>query len=125
MANPNHDERGRFAAGSSSGAASGDHQTASPHPERRNVNGLNVSRKVVVTKHNGADSVGTGATGGNGTGSTGASPGFRVTLRPKKSTTGLGRAARERAEMNREVDRRHLPTGGDAQRLAKRRVLGI
>jgi hypothetical protein len=123
--NNNHDEKGRFASGSSSGAATGDHQKVSPQPERRNVGGLNVSRKVVVVAHNGADSVGTGATGGNGTGSAGARPGFRVALRPKKETTGLGRAARERVAMAEEVDRRHFPSGGDAQRIAKRRVLGI
>jgi hypothetical protein len=126
MSNPNHDERGRFAAGSSSGAATGDHQRVSPNSERRNVGGLNVSRKVVVVAHNGADSVGTGATGGNGTGSAGARPGFRVALRPKKETTGLGRAARERVAMNEGIDRRHYPNDtADVRQRFKSRATGM
>lgn len=123
MGNPNHDQRGRFASGSSSGASTGDHQAVSPSPTHRNVSGLNLSRKVVVTKHNGADSVGT-ASGGNGSGA-GASP-FRVALRPKKATTGLGRAAAERVALNESVDRRHYPNeGADVRQRFKSRATGM
>jgi len=125
MGNPNHDERGRFASGSASGAASGDHQSHSPSPSTRNVAGQNLPRSRVVAKHNGADSVGTG---GDGSGASSASPSFAVRAKLKDykgrvTTTGQTSAARERVEMNRDVDRRHYPTGGDAQRIAKRKVL--
>ena len=125
MGNPNHDERGRFASGGS-GAASGDHQDHSPSLTHRNVSGKAIPRSKVVTEAGGAASVGTGGVGSGGSPATG----FRVRAKLKdfagrQTTTGLRPAARERAEMNRDVDRRHYPTGGDAQRLAKRRVLGI
>jgi len=118
MSNPNHDERGRFASGQSSGAATGDHQKVSPHPERRNVGGLNVSRKVTVVAHNGVPSVGTS---GNGSGGS-----FGVRLKPKQTTTGLGRAARERAALNEATDRRHYPNEAkDVQSRFKARATGI
>jgi hypothetical protein len=141
MSNPNHDaQTGRFASGSSSGAATGDHQKVSPNSERRNVGGLNVSRKVVVTKHNGADSVGTGGNGSSGSPGT-VSPGgsFNVRLKPKgprldttasrnpqQMTRGLGRAARERAALNEATDRRHYPNEAkDVQSRFKSRATGI
>jgi hypothetical protein len=76
--------------------------------------------------HNGADSVGTGATGGNGTGNASASSGFRVALRPKKETTGLGRAAAERVALNQAVDLRHYPNEAkDVQSRFKSRATGM
>jgi hypothetical protein len=93
--NPNHDSRGRFSSGSS---ATGDHQ-ASATPER--------TPRLPVKAHAGVPSVGTG---------------FAVRVKPKgprldtppardpqQTTTGLRRAARERAELNRRVDRGHYP----------------
>ncbi len=128
MANPNHDEKGRFASGSSAAAASGHHEAVSPHPERRNVGGLNVSRKVTVVAHNGVPSVGTGGNGSGGSSGSASGPGgsFNVRLKPKQTTTGLGRAARERAALNVATDRRHYPDDkADIQGRLKRRVLGI
>lgn len=57
--NPFHDSKGRFASGSASGAASGDHQAVSPHPDLRNVSGRAIPRSQVATRHAGAQSVGT------------------------------------------------------------------
>lgn len=110
MGNPNHDEKGRFASGSSSAAASGDHQAASPSPNVRNVPGHGaVARSQVVAKHNGAPSVGTDK------------PRFVLTpggLKPKQMTTGLRPAAQERAELNRRVDASHYPSRSTTERAA-------
>ncbi len=128
--NNNHDEKtGRFAPGSSAAAANGHHEAVSPSPTHRNVNGLSLHRAIVVTKHNGADSVGT-ASGGNGSsGSPGAvSPGgsFAVRVKPKQTTTGLGRAAAERVALNVATDRRHFPDEkADVQSRFKSRATGI
>lgn len=60
MANSNHDERGRFAAGSGGGAATGDHAAVSPSTKTRNVPGHGtVDRSTVVARHANTDSVGT------------------------------------------------------------------
>jgi hypothetical protein len=59
MGNSNHDERGRFASGSSSAAATGDHLAVSPSATTRNVEGRNVPRSKPVTRHADAPSVGT------------------------------------------------------------------
>lgn len=59
MGNQNHDERGRFASGSNSGAATGDHAAVSPRGDVRNVSGRAVPRSKPVTRHAGAQSVGT------------------------------------------------------------------
>lgn len=57
MANPNHDERGRF----SSGSASGDHAAGSPSRVTRNVPGHPgpIARSQVVARHSNTASVGT------------------------------------------------------------------
>jgi len=96
MGNPNHDSAGKFSSGSS---ASGDHQQSAT-PER--------TPRLPITAHGNVPSVGTG--------------GFKISVRPKgprleparprdpqQTTRGLGRAARERAELNRRVDRGHYP----------------
>ena len=126
--NNNHDAKGRFASGSSSAAGRGDHQAVSPHPETRNVNGLNLSRKIVVAKHGNADSV--GVSGGNGESpgavSPGGSPSFAVRVKPKQTTTGLGRAARERVALNEAIDRRHYPSeAADVRSRFKSRATGM
>lgn len=90
MGNPNHDARGRFASGSASGAASGDHQSVSPHPDMRNVSGRAIPRSQVTTRHNNADS---------------------VTSDPPRR---LGRAAAERVALNQQLDQRAYPTRSDA-----------
>ena len=60
MGNSNHDERGRFASGSNSGAATGDHLATQPaNPALRNVSGRAVPRSKPVTRHGDAQSVGT------------------------------------------------------------------
>ena len=60
MPNDRHDEKGRFASGSSDAAASGDHASVSPSTATRNVPGHGtVPRSKVVAKHAGAESVGT------------------------------------------------------------------
>jgi hypothetical protein len=55
----NHDERGRYSVGSSAAAGSGDHLAVSPSPAVRNVSGRAVPRSKPVTRHSGAQSVGT------------------------------------------------------------------
>jgi hypothetical protein len=65
MANPNHDEKGRFASGSASGAASGDHLATQPaNPALRNVSGRTVPRSKPVARHANVPSVGTDAGSG-------------------------------------------------------------
>jgi len=65
MGNTNHDERGRFASGSNSGAATGDHLAVSPSTATRNVPGHgNVPRSKPVARHANAPSVGTENSGG-------------------------------------------------------------
>lgn len=114
MGNPNHDEKGRFASGSSSGAASGDHQSVSPSPTHRNVSGQAIPRSRVIARHNGADSVGTG---GNGSGGDGASFPVRARLKDfkgRQTTRGPGAIARERVALNQRVDESHYPTRSNA-----------
>jgi hypothetical protein len=102
MANPNHDERGRFSSGSNGAAATGDHQAVSPSTETRNVPGHGtVPRSKVIAKHAGAASVGTSSGGGGG--------GGRYT-----------EAAGARVIRQKAIDQRHFGIEGDmASRLSK------
>jgi hypothetical protein len=100
MANSNHDERGRFASGSNSGAATGDHGKVSPSATTRNVSGHNIPRSKVVTKHGAQASVGTSSGGGGLSG--GAGGGGQLS------------AKQERINMRKAVDERHKPTRTDA-----------
>jgi hypothetical protein len=60
MANPNHDDRGRFASGSEAAAGTGNHQAVSPSTATRNVPGHgNVARSKPVVRHAGVQSLGT------------------------------------------------------------------
>jgi hypothetical protein len=60
MANPNHDNRGRFASGSEAAAGVGDHTAVSPSTATRNVPGHGtVARSNPVARHAGAVSLGT------------------------------------------------------------------
>ena len=101
MGNSNHDERGRFSSGSDGAAASGDHAAVSPSMATRNVAGRNVPRSQPITRHNGAQSLGTDK------------PRFVATaggLKPKVTSTGLSQAAREKVALGREVDRSYRAT---------------
>jgi hypothetical protein len=102
MANPNHDERGRFSSGSNGAAATGDHQAVSPSTETRNVPGHGtVLRSKVIAKHAGVASLGTSSGGGGGGGS-------RFT-----------EAASARVIRQKAIDQRHYGIPGDlASRMA-------
>jgi hypothetical protein len=103
MGNPNHGPDGKFSQGSSSGAATGDHQKVSPSPAVRNVEGRTVPRSKPLTRHNGAASVGTDM----------PKPRFIGTpngLRPKQMSIGLSNAAQERKALNQRADESHYPT---------------
>lgn len=124
MGDTNRDSRGRFAAGSGSAAAAGDHQAASPSPATRNVEGQNVPRSQPVTAHAGMPSVGTG---------------FAIRVRakgprldtsgardPQQTTRGLGKTARERVALNESADRSHYPdNAADVKTRFKHRTQGI
>jgi hypothetical protein len=137
VSNDNHDEKGRFASGSQSGAATGDHASVSPDTATRNVPGHgNVPRSKVVAKHAGAASVGTssggGGGGGGGSGGRGiggsAKPKFIATaggLKPKQMSTGLSGAAREKRALGIATDARHYPDNKDVQRSLTKAVRGI
>jgi len=114
MPNSNHDERGRFASGSQSGAATGDHGRVSPDTKSRNLPGHgNIPRSKVIGKHAGHNSVGTSSGGGGGGGGSGGGGG------------GGGRmsARAERIKMRQQVDQRHKPTRTDAE-VASMTALG-
>jgi hypothetical protein len=111
MGNPNHDERGKFASGSASGAATGDHGAVSPSTARRNVPGHGtVARSKVVAMHSHTPSVGTSSGGGGGGGDGGG--GGR-----------LGLAAREKVALNRRVDQGHFPPQSNTD-IGMKTVLG-
>jgi hypothetical protein len=57
--NPNHGSDGKFVAGSSAAAGTGDHAAVSPSLATRNVSGRAVPRAVPVTRHANAVSLGT------------------------------------------------------------------
>jgi hypothetical protein len=99
MGNVNHDERGRFSSGSSSGAATGDHLAVSPSLNTRNVEGHgNVPRSRVIVRHIGA---------GPSLGTENPKPRFIATaggLKPKVMSRGLSAAAAERVALNASVD---------------------
>ncbi len=98
MGNPNHDEHGRFASGSSGAAASGDHLATSPSMATRNVAGRTVPRSQPVTRHAGAPSVGT----------------------ERRLTS----SAAERVALNRRVDEGHYPTASNADVGMKTALIG-
>ena len=108
MPNPNHDEKGRFAAGSSEAAATGDHAKVSPDAARRNLPGHgNLPRSKVVGRHAGRNSVGTSSGGGGG----GQGGGGHMS------------AKEERIKMRQQVDQRHMPNRTDAE-VASMTALG-
>ena len=79
----------------------------SPHPERRNVGGLNVSRKVTVVAHNGVPSVGTGGNGSGGSSTRASGPGGSFSP-PETQTDNHG--TRPRRSRTRRAQRGNRPT---------------
>jgi hypothetical protein len=101
MGNPNHDERGRFASGSSAAAAVGDHQKVSPSTSTRNVGGVAVGRARPVARHVGVESVNT---------------------EPPRSR--LSANARDTIIRNKAIDARHYPITTDRSIAAKTDLMG-
>ena len=100
MANPNHDQRGRFASGSAGGAATGDHQAVSPSLDTRNVDGKAIPRSQPITQH--------------ATPSVGTEKPIRLDSATSPSRkAGLGSARQDRIAAMRATDARHYGIPGD------------
>jgi len=107
--NQPRDDHGRFASGGG-GSEVGDHQAESPSTETRNVSGRNIPRSQVVTRHGGAQSLGSEGSGSGGGGT------VRLDSANSPSTKRkLGTAKQDRLIQMRATDQRHFGIEGDVR----------